>query len=58
MGWLWVWDSEKLIRSIETSMFYRNASNYHLIDVVTLTDTQRGHMMFLATQTAQTFALV
>ena len=28
-------------------MFYRNASNYHLIDVVTLTDTRRGHMVFL-----------
>ena len=28
-------------------MFYRNASNYHLIDVVTLTDTWRGHMVFL-----------
>ena len=28
-------------------MFYRNASNYHLSDVVTLTDTRRGHMVFL-----------
>ena len=36
-----------MIRSIETSLFYRNASNYHLIDVVTLTDTRRGHMVFL-----------
>ena len=45
-GWLWVWDSEQLIRSIETSMFYCNASNYHLIDVLTLTDTQHGHMVF------------
>ena len=38
----------KLMSSIETSMFYRNASNYHLIDVVTTTDTRRGgHMVFL-----------
>ena len=28
-------------------MCYHNASNYHLIDIVTLTDTQRGHMVFL-----------
>ena len=27
---------------------YRNASNYHLIDVVTLTETRRGHMVFLS----------
>ena len=46
-GWFWVWESEKLIRSIETPVFYRNVSNYHLIDVVTLTDTRRGHMVFL-----------
>ena len=26
---------------------YRNAFNYRLIDVVTLTDTRRGHMVFL-----------
>ena len=37
----------KLIRSIEASMFYRNAFNYHVIDVVTLTDTRRDHMVFL-----------
>ena len=46
-GWLWVWDSEKLMRSIETSMFYSNASNYHLIDVVIPSDTRLGHMVFL-----------
>ena len=45
-SWLWVWDSEQLIRSIGTSMFYRNVSNYHLIIVVTPTDTRRGHMVF------------
>ena len=28
-------------------MFYHNAFNYHLIDVVILTDTRRGHMFFL-----------
>ena len=43
----WLWDSEQLIRSTETSMFYRIASNYRLIDVVTLTDAWRGHMVFL-----------
>ena len=26
---------------------YRSASNYHLIDVVTVTDTRRGHMVLL-----------
>ena len=46
-SWIWIWDPEQLIRSIETSVFYRNASNYHLIDVLTLTDTQHGHMVFL-----------
>ena len=33
--------------SIETFMFYRNAPNYHLIDVMTFTDARRGHMLFL-----------
>ena len=28
-------------------MFYRNASNYYLIIVVTPTDTRRGNMLFL-----------
>ena len=46
-SWLWVWDSEQLIRSIETCMFYRNASNYHLTIVVTPTNARRGHMVFL-----------
>ena len=27
-------------------VLYRNASSYHLIDVVTLADTRRGHMVF------------
>ena len=46
-GWGWVWDTEQLIRSIETSTFYLNASNYHLIDIATLTDTRCSHMVFL-----------
>ena len=29
------------------SVLYRNASSYHRIDVVTLTDTRRGNMVFL-----------
>ena len=41
------WDSEQLMRSIETSTFYFNACNYHLIDVATLIDTRSGHMVFL-----------
>ena len=37
-NWLW---------SIETSTFHLNASNYHLIYEVTLTDTRNGHMVIL-----------
>ena len=40
-------DSEQLICSIETCTFHLNASYYHLIDEVTLNDTQHGHMVFL-----------
>ena len=39
-GWLWVWDSEQLIRSIETPTFYLNTSKYHLIDVATRTQAR------------------
>ena len=45
--WIRVWDSEQLIWSIETSTFHLNASYYHLIDEVTLTDTRFGHVAFL-----------
>ena len=38
---------EQLIWSIETRTFHLNASYYHLIDVVTLSDTRHGHMVFL-----------
>ena len=33
--------------SIETCTFHLNASYYHLLDDVILTDTRYGHMMFL-----------
>ena len=45
--WIQVWDSEQLIWSIETCTFHLNASYYHLIDEVTLSDTRHGHRVFL-----------
>ena len=45
--WIRLWDSEQLIWSIETSTFHLNASYYHLIDEVTLTDNRYSHMAFL-----------
>ena len=37
-------------------MFYRNASNYHVIDEVTLTDTRCDHMVFLTKLTDRGFS--
>ena len=46
-GWAWVWDSEQWIMWTDTSTFYLNVSNYRLIDVLTLSNTRCGHMVFL-----------